>query len=58
MQRVLALVAAVLVHLKALTVVDLRLHRDVVAPLALGALEGDLHPLVALGHGRCSVSRS
>ena len=48
--RVLAVVAAVLAHLETLTVVDLRLHRDVVTPLALGALEGDLHPLVGLGH--------
>ena len=50
--RVLAVVAAVLVHLEALTVVDLGLHRDVVAPFALGAFEGDLHPLFALGHRR------
>ena len=32
--------------IEALTVVDLRLHRDVVASFALGAFEGDLHPLV------------
>src|SRR6187402_1452317 len=43
-------VAAVLLHLQPLTIVDLRLHRDVVAVLALGALERDLHPLVVLGH--------
>ena len=48
--RVLSVVAAVLAHLEAFPVIDLRLHRDVVAPLALGALEGDLHPLVTLGH--------
>ena len=53
-----AVVTAVLVHLESLAIIDLRLHRDVVASLALGALEGDLHPLVALGHGRLSVSRS
>ena len=45
-EGVTALVAAVLVHLKTFAIVDLGLHRDVVAPLALGALEGDLHPLV------------
>jgi len=50
--RVLAVVAAVLVHLETLTVVDLRLHRDVVASLALCALEGDFHPLFTLGHRR------
>src|SRR5690606_4431451 len=48
--RVAPVVAAVLLHLESLAIVDLRLHRDVVAPLALGALEGDLHPLVGLGH--------
>src|SRR5215216_854804 len=50
--RVATVVGAVLLHLQPLTVVDLRLHRDVVAVLALGALEGDLDPLVVLGHGR------
>ncbi len=45
-KRVLPLVAAVLVHLETLAIVDLGLHRDVVTPLALGAFEGDLHPLV------------
>src|SRR4029079_16427639 len=34
------IVRAVLLHLQALAVADLRLHGDVVAPLALGALEG------------------
>jgi hypothetical protein len=42
------IIAAVLVHLEALTIVDLGLHRDVVAPLALCALKGDLHPLIGL----------
>ena len=50
MDRVLTIVAAVLAHLEAFTIIDLRLHRDVVAPFALGALEGDLDPLVTLGH--------
>ena len=50
--RVFAVVAAVLVHLETLTIIDLGLHRDVVAPLALRAFEGDLHPLFALGHRR------
>src|SRR5207344_1873364 len=48
--RVLAVVVAVLLHLEPLTVVDLRLHRDVVAVLALGALERDLDALVVLRH--------
>jgi hypothetical protein len=48
--RVLAIVAAVLLHLQPLTIVDLALHRDVVASLALCALEGDLHPFVISGH--------
>jgi hypothetical protein len=48
--RVFTVVAAVLAHLEAFTIIDLGLHRDVVASFALGALEGDLHPLVALGH--------
>jgi hypothetical protein len=51
-----AIVAAVLVHLKALTIVDLGFHRDVVAPLAFGALKGDLHPLVGLRHFKTSFS--
>src|SRR5262249_41808792 len=42
---------AVLLHLEALAVVELVLHRDVVAVLADLALEGDLHPLLALRHG-------
>ena len=50
MRCVLAVEGAVLLHLEPLTVVDLGLHRDVVTTLALGALEGDLHPLVVLGH--------
>src|SRR3954454_11333242 len=48
--RVAAVVRAILLHLQPLTIVDLRLHRDVVATFALGALEGDLHPLVVLRH--------
>ena len=47
---VLAIVVAVLLHLQAFTVVDLGLHGDVVAVLALGALQGDLHPLVVACH--------
>jgi hypothetical protein len=47
---VTTVVPAVLLHLDALAVVELVLHRDVVAVLALGALEGDLHPLLGLGH--------
>ena len=47
---VLAVKRAVLLHFEALAVVDLGLHRDVVPSLALGALEGDLHPLVVLCH--------
>ena len=50
MRRMTTVVRAVLLHLESLTVVDLGLHRDVVAPLALGALEGDLHPLVISGN--------
>src|SRR5690606_7437650 len=49
-ERVPAVPAAVLLHLESFAIVDLRLHRDVVALFALGALEGDLHPLVGLGH--------
>jgi len=49
-QGVLALVAAVLLHFQALAVVYLGLHRDVVAPLAVGALEGHFDPLVTLSH--------
>jgi hypothetical protein len=44
------IVAAVLAHLEPLSIIDFRLHRDVVPPFALGAFEGDLHPLVAFGH--------
>ena len=55
-QRVVTLVCAVLLQLEALAVVYLRLHRDVVASLALGALERDLHPLVALRHDSSSFS--
>ena len=47
---VLSVEGAVLLHLEALAVVDLGFHRDVVPSLALGALEGDLHPLVILCH--------
>src|SRR5690242_16642366 len=51
-QRVLAVPAAVLLHLDALTVVDLVLHRDVVAPLADLARQGDGDALLTgLGHG-------
>jgi hypothetical protein len=53
-----SVITAVLVHFEALTIVDLGFHRDVVAPLALCALEGDLHPLVRLGHLRTSFSSS
>ncbi len=45
MVRVLAIKPAVLLHLDALTVVDLVLHRDVVTPLAVLAREGHLNPL-------------
>mgnify|MGYP006949112520 CR=1 FL=1 len=45
MVRVLAIEPAVLLHLDALTVVDLVLHRDVVTPLALLAREGHLDAL-------------
>ncbi len=47
MKRVLALEAAVLLELDALAVVDLVLLGDVVASLALGALEGYIDALVA-----------
>src|SRR5215203_2913286 len=49
-KRVLALVRAVLLHLETLAVVDLGLHGDVVAPLALGAFERHLDALFTLGH--------
>ena len=52
MYRMRALGFAVLLHFEALTIVDLVLHRDVVAVLATGAFEGDLHPLVVPGHDR------
>src|SRR5438477_5244694 len=52
MEGVLAVPAAVLLHLDALAVVLLVLHRDVVAALAGLACERDLDPLVALCH-RC-----
>ena len=55
--RVSAVVRAVLLHLHALAIVDLRLHGDVVAPTALGAFQGDLHPLVVFRHG-CLSGRS
>src|SRR5438128_4380077 len=42
--------AAVLLHLDALAVVDLALHRDVVAPLAVLARERDLDAFLVLGH--------
>jgi len=42
--------AAVLLHLDALTVVDLALHRDVVAPLAVFARKSDLDALVIFCH--------
>ena len=45
MVRVLAIEPAVLLHLDALTVVDLVLHRDVVTPFAVLAREGHLYPL-------------
>jgi|TARA_B100000161_G_scaffold249561_1_gene207203 hypothetical protein len=37
---------AVFLHLESFAIVDLRLHRDVVATLAIGALKGDFHPLI------------
>ena len=46
MKRVLPVETAVFLHLESLAIVDLRLHRDVVAPLAIGALKGDFHPLI------------
>src|SRR5690349_21118786 len=49
--RVLAVPAAVLLHLDALAVVLLVLHRDVVAPLAGLAREGHLHSLLVPRHG-------
>ena len=52
--RLLPIVIAVLLHLEPLAIVDLRLRRDVVAVLALGALEGDFDPLVVLCHFRTS----
>jgi len=45
-ERMAPVVAAVLLHLETLAIVDLGLHRDVVTAPALGAFEGDLHPLV------------
>src|SRR3954451_3926079 len=45
-ERVLTVETAVLLHLDALAVVRLVLHRDVVAPLADLAGEGHLDPLV------------
>src|SRR4026208_1450780 len=45
-QRVLAVPAAVLLHLDALAVVDLALHRDVVPPLADLTSQRDLDPLL------------
>src|SRR4029450_6676601 len=48
-------VPAVLLHLDALAVVELVLHRDVVAVLAHGALERDLHALLSLAHGPASL---
>src|ERR1700722_11685511 len=49
-QRVHAVVAAVLLHLDPLTVVVLVLGRDVVAVLADLALQGDLDPPLVLRH--------
>jgi hypothetical protein len=46
MKLVLTAKTAVFLHLESFTIVDLRLHRDVVAPLAICALKGDFHPLV------------
>src|SRR4051794_27975134 len=48
--RVALVPAAVLLHLDAFAVVDLRFHRDVVAALAVLAGESDLHAFVVLGH--------
>ena len=50
MQRVHAVVAAVLLHLDPLAVVVLVLGRDVVAVLADLALQGDLDPPLVLRH--------
>ena len=47
-ERVALVPAAVLLHLDALAVVDLALHRDVVPPLAVLARERDLDSLVVL----------
>src|SRR5581483_8383353 len=49
-EGVLAVPAAVLLHLDALAVVLLVLHRDVVAPLAGLAGQRDLDSLIAPGH--------
>ena len=46
----LALPSAVLVHLDALTVIELVLHRDVIAPLALLTRQRHLHALFVLRH--------
>jgi hypothetical protein len=50
MGRVDTLERAVLLEFDALTVIELVLHGDVVAALALGALKGDLDALVVLCH--------
>ena len=47
---VFAIMAAVLAHFEPFTVIDLALDGDVVPSLALGAFEGDLHPLIVSGH--------
>jgi hypothetical protein len=49
--RVDPLELAVLLHFQPLTIVDLVLHRDVVAVFAARAFEGDFHPFFALSHG-------
>ena len=49
-EGVLPVKSAVFLHLNALSVVDLVLHRDVVTPLALLAREGDLDSLLVLCH--------
>ena len=46
MKLVLTAKTAVFLHLESFAIVDLRLHRDVVAPLAIDALKGDFYPLV------------
>ena len=48
---VATIAGAVLFHFQTLTIIDLGLHRDVVALFALCALERNFHTLITLGHG-------